>query len=86
MWRRDEATEAMSDTPKRNFALESLPIVENGYALVAPGGRRILVAKEIFETFEKFRISKSTGTILIDFKSGGVASIRATETYNIKQR
>lgn len=55
-----------------------------GYVLVGPTGVRVPIPKEVFDAIDKFRREKSTGSIQLHFKSGGVAGVEAVQKHTFK--
>jgi len=51
------------------------PPVNSGYMIVSPDGKRVPIPQGLFDAFHKFRMERSTGSLQVHFKSGGIAGV-----------
>jgi hypothetical protein len=54
-----------------------VPIETPQYRLVSPEGRQIALTKEIFDSIEEMQRRRCTGSVIIDFKGGGIAGVES---------
>jgi hypothetical protein len=59
--------------------IRSFPALE--YGLIAPSGARIPLSKEVWEAIEQISIHKRSGSVVIEFRNGGVAGVKSSLVY-----
>jgi len=52
----------------------------NGYYLTSPESKTLVLTKEVFEAFEEI-IRRSSGSVTVQFRAGGVAGVTVTKVY-----
>lgn len=55
-----------------------MEITPAAYRAIGPDGAALPLTKEIFEALQDISRRKGTGSVIIDFKSGGIAGVEMT--------